>query len=783
MRFPKQKLTTAQKTKTWAKESVDSLIARSTSNWNNRKKRIMRLLDMYYGAIQDEDYMHLLQPYGKEREHWPFKIKNYPIVSTKVDRLLSEYRKRANKFQVICTNSDASSLKQEELNSLINKSFEQKFINRMNELGINTQVPSQEVQMPHVISDLFEASYKDKRAIRGQRALNYIWQNCELDRKHAKGFQWWLITGEAYSKRDVCYNDVEQTLCSPLQIDYDKDPNIDFVEDGSWVVYRDYCTVSSIIDKYHKELKPADIDKLENGDLATKDALDYSSWMANNPYMASIQAPFSSAEVYIPVTHVTWKSFKKVGIVTYVDEFGDIQQEYVDDTYVPGDKSEESIEWEWISEWWESTKIGSDIYILTRPVPVQRDYFGNISKNKCPYNGRAFNNLNYKPMSLVERGYTYQTDYNEARYRLNSSIAKAKDVMALLNLDLIPKKWGNDIDKWLEYGEKSGILFVDYSKEGLKLNAQHQNILDLTNKSIQNYIETCRFIRDEWDSVSGISRQMEGNITQQDEVGTTNQAILQSSLIVEEYFAEYAELVERDLQALLDLSKIAWVGSKKSIYITGDLDEGMFEIDGDEHAESEYGVFVLDSMKYNTKLELIRQQVQHFIQNGTKASVIADMIDSDNISIIKMKMKAAEKAEEDLNRAMEEYKAQQAKELQAQAEAHENKLLDRAEMSKQLDRENKLQVAEINSLGRASMTPQSDDSSIIEEASLSLEQSKHAFDANFRLNELRLKNKELKVKEKDIASKEKMAKEKNENDLKIAKENKTAAEIKSKKSK
>ena len=51
---------------------------------------------------------------------------------------------------------------------------------------------------------------------------------------------------------------------------------------------------------------------------------------------------------------------------------------------------------------------------------------------------------------------------------------------------MIPKKW--DMDKFMYYVEGTGIAWVDYNKEGIQLNPQHQSVLDMSIKTIQQYV-------------------------------------------------------------------------------------------------------------------------------------------------------------------------------------------------------------------------------------------------------------------------------------------------------
>ena len=83
-------------------------------------------------------------------------------------------------------------------------------------------------------------------------------------------------------------------------------------------------------------------------------------------------------------------------------------------------------------------------------------------------------------------GIPYQLNYNIFKYRLEVAISKSKDIIAQFDINMIPKKW--DMDKFMYYVEGTGIAWVDYNKEGIQLNTQHQSVLDMSIKTINQNI-------------------------------------------------------------------------------------------------------------------------------------------------------------------------------------------------------------------------------------------------------------------------------------------------------
>ena len=110
----------------------------------------------------------------------------------------------------------------------------------------------------------FERTYVDNRAIKGQSALNYIMQKEEVYDKFNKGFFHYLVTGEVYSHKGVRNKEPFYEILNPLDIDFDKDPDIEFVEDGDWAIVRKFVHASSAVDMFSPFLSPEQVLQLEN---------------------------------------------------------------------------------------------------------------------------------------------------------------------------------------------------------------------------------------------------------------------------------------------------------------------------------------------------------------------------------------------------------------------------------------------------------------------------------------------------------------------------------------
>ncbi len=737
-KIPQQKLPLSKKNKKWRESCVEAYIELSQYGVNERKDDLKRLYDYYNGVIYEDDYRYVTQPYGKSRTNFPSKMRNYPIIKPIIDLLLGEKSKRPLNYTVTVQNGDAVSEKENAKQQAIYQNLQQRFIQALGqsnpEILQNIESPD-DIPMPKHIVDQFENTYVDNRAIKGQHAITYIMQSQEVYDKLQKAWFHFLVSGEVYTHRGVRNKEPFYEVLNPIDIDYDKDPDIEFVEDGDWALVRKYVHASSVIDSFYESLTEEQVLELEEPRQS-----DPESYLLYRRARAGSD-PNTYRNRLLEVVTVYWKSRKRIGFLEYMDpETGSMEEMEVDETFrLPKEMKDmgAKVTYLWVNEVWEGTRIDGRFYININPVANQRISIDNASTCKLPINGRKYSDINADNISLVSLGIPYQLNYNIFKYRMELAIARSKDIISQFDINMIPKKW--DMDKFMYYVEGTGIAWVDYNKEGIQLNPQHQSVLDMSIKTISQYITLLESILNEWEKISGVSRQRQGTIGAYEGKASSQQAILQSSHITEDLFRKFARLEQRDLQALLDYSKEAWLTGKQGMFVMPDGTMDFLDLDTLQHMESNYGIFVSDAGKDQQRLDQIKGLAQAMIQNGTKASMVAEMFESENFSQIKGKLKAAEKAAEELEQAQQQAQQQQAQQ-QMQMQQQE---MERASIDKEKDRQLDIEVALINAEARKN--PELD-----------------SFNMQKLMQDFENKQRELDIRERELGAKTNNDNEKNQ---------------------
>ena len=183
---------------------------------------------------------------------------------------------------------------------------------------------------------------------------------------------------------------------------------------------------------------------------------------------------------------------------------------------------------------------------------------------------------------------------------------------------------------------------------------------------------------------------------------------------------------QRTLQALADE-----VRNRTFVLPDGAIE--FLSVDPALHMESEYGIFVSDAGKDQERLDSIKQLSQAMLQNGSKVSTIAEMLETTSLPQMKAKMKAAERAQEELEQAQQQAQQQSQEQMQQQQIEQQQQEVENANIQKEKDRQTKIEIALINA---ESKEPNTDD---------------HSFDMKKLMAEQATKNREVDIKEKELA--------------------------------
>jgi hypothetical protein len=786
--FPAQKKSTSQKNKKWMQDCVDA--ADEFTNIRDHRIRQSQYnkkvnYDLYNDILDQRDIERITNPYNIRNASFPAKMQNYPIVNPKIDLLVGEEFKRRFDWRVRSVNSDAISKKSAEKRDKIMQTL----INNLQNDQVNDEAVQKELKE---LNKYFSYEYQDLKEENATRILTYLYKEQDLQLKFNAGFMDALLAAEEIYCADIVSGEPILRRCNPLNIFNIRSGDSHHIEDSDLIIEYSYDPIGEVIDNYYNELTPKQITDIEEGYAINStggimnnegfnpvfDVADFvreqnGQILEVNSKGARFFGGAYDPEGNIKVTRVVWRSRRKVGELKYYDQDGDPQTKLVDEKHKADKSKGEEIEWIWINEWWEGTKIGDSIYVKMGPRPIQFRNMTNLSKCGPGYVGTFYATNDSKAKSLMDRMKPYQYLYNTFMYRTELAFAKSKGKIAELDLSKVPDDW--DLDKWMYYAEVMGWAPIDNFKEGKKGAATGKiagnfnttgRVLDLEMGGyIQQHIMMLQYLETQVGEIAGVSRQRQGQVENRELVGNVERAVTQSAHITERWFSIHDNVKLRALTMLLDTAKHAWRKEKKVLqYITDDLSTVMFEVDGEEFASDQYGLFVSNTRGDHELLSSLKQLAHAGIQNDKISfSQLMDIYTSDSISSIRRKIESAE-LEKEQQRQKEQQQAQEMQQQQQQAQQQaQQQQIEAATQDREdkqaheiektiLDNDTKIEVALINAESKA-MDRDANNNGIRDDIDMQkLQQQAQKLNQDYEL-----KQREQGIKEKQLGIQEKKA--------------------------
>ena len=728
--LPPQQLPFHRKTKKWRKQIVDWADSKTFFNYSPVRNSVIHKkihYDLLNGKLHMQDLEMVINPENQSAGFIPDKIQHYPIMNSKLNVLRGEESKRVFDFRVIITNpnsiSEIENAKKEEL------------LQRLQQMMANSAQSEEEFnQELEKLNDYFTYEWQDYREIRANALLNHYVKEYNMPLLFNNGFMDAMTVGEEIYQCDIVGGEPVIMKVDPLKIRIFKSGYSNKIEDADMIILEDYWSPGQVIDTFYDVLTQEDIKYIEKAPYtlgqASADSMDNIDDRAGfvNNYMIGDEItsqegffwdPLGTADGVnssllpfdmvgnIRVLRVYWKSRRRIKKVkSYDPETGEEIFNFYPETYVINKDNGEEEQILYINEAWEATKIGEKIYVNMRPKVVQYNKLSNPSRCHFGIVGSIYNLNGNRPFSLVDMMKNYNYLYDVVHDRLNKFMAKNWGKILRLDIAKIPKGW--NIEKWMYYAKANGLAVEDSFREGNigaatgklagAMNNASSGIIDAEfGNSIQSQINLLEFIKMEMSDVAGISRQREGQISNRETVGGVERATLQSSHITEYLFIQHDDVKKRALECFLETTKIALKGrSKKFQYILSDSSMRVMDIDGDEFAESDYGLLVDNSQgtqELSQKLDMLAQAA---LQNQTLSfSTIMKLYNSSSLA---EKQRIVENDE----RKIQERNAQ-AQQQQLEVQQQEAQMKQEAEMAKmeledtlnQRDNETKILVAQI----------------------------------------------------------------------------------------
>ena len=805
---PIQFLPRKKKDNDWTAWNLDWLEWEGLKQVRRNARRLMKNYKLAKGLIDrtdyivetDNEYADLIETLTKE-DSAALELKFYPLIPNVINTLVSEFAKRATK--VVYKGVDDASYNEQmeakrlEVEQLLLTNAQLKIKSNLETMGFDFDDPAyDELISPDKLKTLPEIENfftKDYKSVVEQWATHQHLNDVErfkMEELEERAFRDMLITDREFWHFRMMEDDYEVELWNPVLTFYHKSPDNRYIADASWAGKFDMMTVADVIDRYGWLMNEDQLKSLEliypvrsagypiqgyqndgtyydgtksyewNTELPSLGYRQYTSMWENTSSGGDIvKWILSESEDYfdmgmtnlLRVTTCYWKSQRRVGHLTKMDDLGNVTVDIITEDYDVIDKPiydtnliknktkhnlifGDHIDWIWINEVWGGVKIGphqpsfwgtkspggiNPIYLGVNQnniKPIKFQFKGDNSLYGCklPVEGSVFSDRNTRSTSLVDLMKPFQIGYNIVNNQIADILVDELGTVILLDQNALPKHslgedWGkNNLAKAYVAMKNFQMLPLDTSITNTEnaLAFQHYQKLDLeqTNR-LMSRIQLANYFKMQAFEVVGITPQRLGQQISQETATGVEQSVNASYAQTEIYFIQHCDyLMPRVHRMRTDLSQF-YHSTQPSVrlqYITSNEDKAVFETNGTDLLLRDLNVFCTTKANHRAVLEQIKQLA---VQNNTTNATIFDLgniIRSESIAEVTSILKKSE-AKQQAQKQAEMQQMQQMQDQQIQAKQQEAKMKMEFEASENdKDRQNQILQAQIKSAGFAS---------------------------------------------------------------------------------
>lgn len=806
---PVQFLPAKDKTEAWGAWNMDWYEMQGLKQIRRNARKLLKNYKLASGIIDKTDYIveedndmaELVDVLTKEDES-AFELKFFPIIPNIINVMIGEFAKRNDKITYRSVDDISYNEMLEQKRAMVEEVLlaeaEKKMQQQIESMGLNPQDQEQAKQIEEMtspekmktlpeIEEFFKKSYRSMIEEWATHLHKVDEERFNMRELEVTAFRDSLVTDREFWHFHMMEDDYEVELWNPVLTFYHKSPNARYVSQSNWGGKIDLMTPADVIDKYGYAMNGDQLKSLETiypvksagyilpgvqNDGSFYDATRSHQWNTEGPSLGMRQftsyrdttnaygddiilkiltesedlVDFDNSGL-LRVTTCYWKSQRKVGHLTKIDDFGMLIDLIVDENYVVTNKPEydtsvlkvksretltfgEHIDWIWINHVWGGVKIGpnrptfygntdnlnfSPIYLNVAPTKFQFKGDFTLYGSKLPIEGAVFSDRNTKSRSLVDKMKPYQIGYNLVNNQIADILIDELGTVIMLDQNALPRHsmgedWGHgNLGKAYVAMKNFGMLALDTSITNTEnaLNFNHYQVLNLEQtQRLMSRIQLANHFKQQCFESIGISPQRLGAVNAQETAQGIEQAISQSYSQTEVYFTQHSEyLMPRVHQMRTDLAQY-YYSKKPSLrlqYITSMDEKVNFEMNGTELLARDLNIFISTKVNQRQIMEQIRQLALNNNTSGASIYDLGNLVKAESLAEITHTLKAVEE------------KVQSAQQQQMQSQQEAEKTRQEGENQRQqaelqfkaqqadLDRQADIQIAEIRSAGFGAM--------------------------------------------------------------------------------
>lgn len=531
---------------------------------------------------------------------------------------------------------------------------------------IQSQINNTAISMtPEQIIEYMSNEYKNPIAKQGQEIMNFLDSHFNIKNKEVEGFTHSIATAEEYYYINVGERGIEFDMVPPDALTYGGPLEEEWVQKMDWAKRERWTTITDVKVRYAEVLKSEHIDELDKyyepiftarnhrnldegqatrryqyefsvdpeglvqqfGDQDPTKKENFRNISAAYAYVQSKYGDGTALSNYaIRETHFVWKDERKMYRVFRIEN-GILKKYYFDEHYqkIPEDFSVKEI---YVPEVWEGTKLGTDdpIYLNIRPLKYQYKDIDDPFSVELPYIGKKYNVFRNRSenVSLVDLMKQFQRDYDTemAALRKDMRTNMGRMFMMLVNAKPDNLKW----EDFIKIGRDYNFLLIDTAKKGMHADPNLFREINMSKMSeIADRIVLLREILNNLYSVAGFNTHRIGQGGQYATNGNIMQQQQSSYNQTEPMFETHRLIVEAALNRLMNVARLYY---KENPELLKNVlsPTSMIELEvGYPFWYSYFNVKLETSGKVARQVEILKQYIQAFIQNGMKPRDIIEL--------------------------------------------------------------------------------------------------------------------------------------------------------------
>ena len=802
---PIQFIPRKEKDNDWTAWNLDWLEWKGLQHIRRNARRLMKNYKLAKGIIdkgdyiveEDNEYADLIEVLTKE-DASALELKFYPIIPNVINTLVSEFAKRSSSVSYRAVDefsyNELLSLKKDQLQQSLVKDAERKLMQKLVEDGMDPEseefqqaMSPENVQSLPEIQGFFDKTYRSIPEQWASHQHSVDQDRFGIEELEERAFRDMLITDREFWHFRMLEDDYDVELWNPVLTFYHKSPDNRYISQGQWVGKFDMMTVADVIDRYGWLMTEEQMETLEQiypvrsagypiqgyqNDGSYYDGTKSHDWNTNMPSLAYRQYTsmwdntlrggdivnwiLSDSEDWfdmgmtnlLRVTTAYWKSQRKVGHLTKIDDMGQVTTDIIDESYAITDKPiynvdlfknksrqnllfGEHIDWIYINEVWGGVKIGPNhptYWGTNNPGGINPIYLGINQNNmgplkfqfkgddslygcKLPVEGSVFSDRNTRSTSLVDLMKPFQIGYNIVNNQIADILVDELGTVILLDQNALPRHslgedWGkNNLAKAYVAMKNFQMLPLDTSITNTEnaLAFQHYQKLDLeqTNR-LMSRIQLANYFKAQAFEVIGLTPQRLGQQIAQQTATGIEQSINASYAQTEVYFIQHCDyLMPRVHQMRTDLAQY-YQSNKPSVrlqYITNTEQRKNFEINGTKLLLRDLNIFCTTKANHRAVVEQLKQLAVNNNTTGASIYDLGQLLIADNLPDVNEVLKNAERKQNEVRQQDAQQQQAMQQEMLA-AKAEEERLKREFEATENdKNRASRLQEAQIKAAG------------------------------------------------------------------------------------